>query len=75
MDYRSLGEIFLLFTDELADITFGESFRLILQVMFESICAVFNATNNQIAALIDIFVDHLPEYMKNALVKSATYAT
>ncbi|SET15918.1 Transposase DDE domain-containing protein [[Clostridium] aminophilum] len=59
MDYRSLGEIFFLFTDELADITFGESFRRILQVMFESIYAVFDVTNNQIAAFIDIFVDRL----------------
>lgn len=74
MDYRSLGEIFFLFTDELADITFGESFRLILQVMFESIYAVFNATGDQIDAFIDIFLGRLPDYMKNALAKSEALA-
>lgn len=34
-DDRSLGEIFFFFTDELADITFAESFQIILKAMFE----------------------------------------
>ena len=39
---------------ELADITFGESFRLIFQAMFESIYTVFDATRDQIDTFIDI---------------------
>ena len=40
-DDRSLGEIFYFFTDELADITFAESFRIILEAFMDSIHAVF----------------------------------
>ena len=60
--------------DELADITFGESFHLILQIMFESIYTLFNVTDDQVDAFIDIFLDRLPVYMKNKLAKSAAYA-
>ena len=40
-DDRTLGEIFYFFTDELADITFGESFQIIITAMIESISAIF----------------------------------
>ena len=42
-DDRTLGEIFYFFTDELEDITFGESFQIIITVMIESISAIFSA--------------------------------
>ena len=41
-DDRTLGEIFYFFTDELADITFGESFQIILTAMVESIYAILD---------------------------------
>ena len=40
-DDRTLGEIFFFLSDELADITFGESFQIILNAMLDSIYAVF----------------------------------
>lgn len=46
-DDRSLGEIFFFFTDELADITFAESFQIILRAMFECIYTVFQALTNR----------------------------
>lgn len=39
-DKRTLGELFYLFTDELSDITFGESFSIIINAMIDSVCAV-----------------------------------
>ena len=70
-DHRTLGEIFFFLTDELADITFGESLQIILKAMFEGIYTVFQVTEAQIDAFIDIFVDRLPDFIQNSLAKSA----
>lgn len=40
-EFRSLGEIFFFLIDELADITFYQSFQIILKAMFESMYAIF----------------------------------
>ena len=69
-DHRTLGEIFFFLTDELADITFGESLQIILKAMFEGIYTVFQVTEAQIDAFIDIFVDRLPDFIQNSLAKS-----
>ena len=69
-DHRTLGEIFFFLTDELADITFGESLQIILKAMFEGIYTVFQVTEAQIDAFIDIFVDRLPNFVQNSLAKS-----
>ena len=70
-DHRTLGEIFFFLTDELADITFGESLQIILKAMFEGIYTVFQVTEAQIDAFIDIFVDRLTNFIQNSLAKSA----
>ena len=72
-DHRTLGEIFFFLTDELADITFGESLQIILKAMFEGIYTVFQVTEAQIDAFIDIFVDRLPDFIQNSLAKSAVF--
>ena len=73
-DDRSLGEIFFFFTDELADITFAKSFQIILRTMFECIYTVFQVTDEQINAFIEMFVDRLPEYMRRALLRGFAVA-
>lgn len=73
-DNRTLGEIFFFLADELADITFGESFQIILRAMFEGIYAVFQVTDEQIDAFIDIFVKQLPDFLQKSLVRSAAWA-
>ena len=73
-DDRSLGEIFFFFTDELTDITFAESFQIILRAMFECIYTVFQVTDEQISAFIEMFVDRLPEYMRRALLRGSAVA-
>ncbi|MFN2925935.1 transposase [Lachnospiraceae bacterium YH-ros2228] len=73
-DDRSLGEIFFFFTDELADITFAESFQIILRAMFECIYTVFQVTDEQMDIFIKMFVDRLPEYMQRALLRGSAVA-
>ena len=73
-DDRSLGEIFFFFTDELADITFAESFQIILKAMFECIYTVFQVTDEQMDTFIRMFVDCLPEYMQRALLRESAVA-
>ena len=73
-DERTLGEIFYFFTDELADITFGESFQIIITAMIESVCAIFQPTEEQFAAFVELFVGRLPDYIRNSLAKVALAA-
>ena len=73
-DSRTLGEIFFYFTDELRDITFGESFQIILTAMIDSVCAIFRPTETQLELFIEMFAGRLPEYIRNSLAKSAMAA-
>ena len=73
-DDRTLGELFFFFVDELADITFSESFNIIFTAMIESICAVFQPTEAQIEMFIKVFVGRLPEFLQNSLVKAVMAA-
>ena len=73
-DERTLGEIFYFFTDELADITFGESFQIIITAMIDSVCAIFQPTEEQFAAFVELFVGRLPDYIRNSLAKAALAA-
>ncbi|MBQ6270971.1 MAG: transposase [Clostridiales bacterium] len=73
-DDRTLGEIFYFFTDELADITFGESFQIIITAMIDSVCAIFQPTEEQFEMFIEMFVGRLPDYIRNSLAKAALSA-
>ena len=70
-DDRTLGEIFYFFTDELKDITFGESFQIIVNAMIDSVCAIFQPTEDQFELFIEMFVGRLPEYILISLTKAA----
>ena len=73
-DDRTLGEIFFYFTDELKDITFGESFRIIITAMIDSVCAIFQPTEEQLQMFIEMFVGRLPKYVRNSLTKTVLVA-
>lgn len=73
-DDRTLGEIFFFFTDELADITFGESFQIIITAMIESVCAIFQPTEEHLKLFLEMFVGRLPDYIRNSLEKAAVAA-
>ena len=73
-DDRTLGEIFCFFTDELADISFGESFQIIITAMIDSVCAIFQPTEERLAMFIEMFVGRLPDYIRNSLAKASLAA-
>ena len=73
-DDRTLGEIFYFFTDELRDISFGESFQIIITAMIDSVCTIFQPTEGQLELFIEMFVGRLPEYIRNSLAKAALAA-
>ncbi len=63
------GELFYFFTNVLTDIPFGESFQLIMTALIESVCAIFKPTEEQLSLFIEMFVDKLPDYIRNFLAK------
>ena len=69
-DNRTLGELFFFFTDELADISFGESFQIIIKAMMDCVSAIFQPTEEQMALFIEMFVGRLPDYIRNSLAKA-----
>lgn len=73
-DDRELGEPFCYFMDELADITFGESFQIIITAMLDSMRAIFQPTEEQLQLFIDMFIGGFPEYVRNSLAKAALEA-
>lgn len=66
-DMRTLGELFYLVADELADITFSESLRIITEALIASLTELFKLTNEQLSAFVSDFELRLPEYLRKAL--------
>ena len=66
-DNRSLGELFLYFSDEMADITWIQAFQMLLQ-MFRSILKDnTELAEEKINELVDAFMDTLPVLLKTQL--------
>lgn len=66
-DDRTLGELFYLMVQEMADLTFNASMLIIAEAMLQSVQDVFHATEEQIEALAQEFIGRLPQYMRNRL--------
>ena len=66
-DIRSLGELFLHFYDEMADITWIQAFQMLLQ-MFRTILTDYTELSDEkITQLVDTFMDTLPVMLKTKL--------
>lgn len=59
-DDRTIGELFLLMIDELADITFGHALQLIVDIMLQMIQEQFGLSDDQLNEFMNQFVDRLP---------------
>lgn len=73
-DPRSLCELFYVLCDELADITYNESMRIIVEAMLESIKNIFSITDEQFEVFTNDFVNRLPKYLRISLRYTAAVA-
>ena len=66
-DYRSCGELFMLFYQELQDITFIKALGLILELFKEGMMKLLGVTEAHIQAVVDYVVSALPGYLQRSL--------
>lgn len=69
-DNRSLGELFIYFSDEMSDITWIQAFQIMLQ-MFRTILADYcELSDEKIDELVDAFMNAIPALLKTQLQAS-----
>lgn len=66
-DERSLGELFLYFSDEMSDITWIQAFRLLLQMFRTLLADNLDIADDEINTLVDAFMDSVPTLLKSKL--------
>lgn len=66
-DERSLGELFLYFSDEMSDITWIQAFQLLLQMFRELLADNLDVADDKIDELVDAFMDTIPALLKSKL--------
>lgn len=72
-DDRTIGEIFYLMVDEMADISLAEALQLIAKAMFNSVSEIISLSEEQLFDLISKFMDKLPRfYISQLLGKTAS---
>ncbi len=74
-DNRSLGELFLYFSDEMSDITWIQAFQMLLQMFRSMLSDNTELSDNKIAELVDTFMSTLPasRYIGEIYVRSLRY--
>ena len=70
-DLRTLGEIFYHISNEMSDITFIQSFHLIMQVFLDTITDKLSLTSEQLDLLLEAFMTALPKGLKERLLLCA----
>ena len=66
-DSRSLGELFLYFSDEMSDITWIQAFQMLLQMFRTIISDNTELSEEKINDLVDTFMNTLPALLKSRL--------
>lgn len=66
-DERSLGELFLYFSDELSDITWIQAFQVILQMFSKLLSNDCELSEDKISELTDAFMNTIPSALKDRL--------
>ena len=66
-DRRSLGELFYLYVQEVAKITFDHSMRLIMIALLSTVKEFFALTDAQMAEFVQQFISNLPNYLRAPL--------
>jgi hypothetical protein len=66
-DERSLGELFLYFSDEMSDITWIQAFQVILQMFRKLLSNDCELSDDKICELMDSFMNAIPSAFKERL--------
>ena len=66
-DTRSLGEIFLYFTDEMSDITWIQAFQMLLQMFRNTLVDELELSDEKLDELVDAFMNAIPTVLKSKL--------
>lgn len=69
-DNRSLGELFLYFSDEMSDITWIQAFQMLLQMFRTMLSNNTELSDDKIDELVDTFMNTLPALLKTQLQAS-----
>ena len=67
-DERSLGELFLYFSDEMSDITWIQAFQLMLQMFRTMLTDNVELPDEKIDELVDAFMNAIPTLLKSKLL-------
>ena len=67
-DNRSLGELFLYFTDEMSDITWIQAFQTLLQMFRKLLEEHCDLVDEKIDELVEAFISTLPSLLQSQLV-------
>lgn len=66
-DNRSLGELFLYFSDEMSDITWIQAFQMLLQMFRAILSDTVELSETKIDELVDAFMSAIPTALKSRL--------
>ena len=66
-DNRSLGKLFLYFSDEMSDITWIQAFQMLLQMFRSMLTESTELSDEKISELVDAFMNALPALLKTQL--------
>ena len=66
-DDKTICELFFCLMDELDDITFSQSMRIIVDALMDAVMEYFHITEQQLEEFTASFIQRLPKYMQNAL--------
>lgn len=66
-DDRTIGELFYLMVEEVADITYHESMQIIVEAMLSAMQETFHITDEQVSAFYAKFISKLPDSMQRLL--------
>ena len=67
-DYRSCGELFMFFCQELQDISFIQSLALVISLLKEGMMKLLGISEKQIQAVVDYVIAALPGYLRRTLI-------
>ncbi len=63
-DPRSMGELFVCCTDELADIDFAQAFALLMELFVSTAKEVLTISKQKISDFVDKFFESIPDVLK-----------